>query len=323
MQPIQLKSKFDPYILNKATDPEKVELHHQLQKIFSSHRPGFDPLSAYQGFLPLGGKNHVVKHPNLPGWVIKGQRNDQFNFIPDQHIYRVRKATRIQQVIDKHGFTQVVVPKKFLYQHEGSWFVIAQELDLDPNASITKNFSIFDKKIVKPLTPEQAKEISTICFEGRLNDLGSHNLFYTRDGKIAIVDTEPVNRKTKKNLGFFRLIPSFLLTIRFTAANVESERVRRLCEDKAKRAIDTVCRSMYIKHLAKLVAKIVLPLIIAGAACYQARAMANSPLRVVSSIGLIVSTIHAVVGVIMMIASIISYHFYHSNMGRYRIAMQA
>ena len=136
MQSLELKPKFDPYILNKATDPQLKQLRHQLDDIFDAHldpdhlsRGGFKPISTY--------KTHILTHPKLPGWIIKAPRSDQYNCREDQHIYRVRKMDRIHRVIEAYNMTEVEAPNKFLYEFKGKSYVIAEKMDLSQDLKLT------------------------------------------------------------------------------------------------------------------------------------------------------------------------------------------
>src|SRR5690606_19022081 len=122
---------------------------------------------------------------------------------PDTHLYRVRKALKIEKIIRKYDLSSsVVVPKKYLYFHNGSWHVIAEKLSLSPDVPETNKAywrpivyaGCQDLRIrngltssAKPITSSQARALTILAFEAGLTDLTLGNLFFTPEGKIAIV----------------------------------------------------------------------------------------------------------------------------------------
>lgn len=260
---VQLKHKFDPYILNKAKEPEQQKLCLQLDAIFAA------PNNSHE-FKPVGGKAHVLKHQALPGWIIKKTRCDGLNFIADQNIYRVRKALRIQQVIEKHHFTETVGTKEFIYEHNGEWLVISEELPLAANVVVKQEDDILARlyrnknEIVRPLTPQQAKEHAVICFEANLGDIHVGNLMYTVDGKVALVDPEPVDRAAKKVWWrrILYLFPRIKASEQFILNNTSAAHLAACCTDpKAAEEVEKVrCRKL-LKEVAKCVIYAVLPVI--------------------------------------------------------------
>lgn len=275
MQPLTLSSKFDSQILNKATEPEKRELKRKLDGIFSKTQ-GYI-LGVWNGFSSLTPtRTYIVEHPELPGWVIKGPRFHG-EVTPDTHIYRVRKALRIDNIIKKYGFTEVVVPEKYLYQYKNEWVVVARKLNLDPKAKITavKCNPVYDT--YKPLNPKAAKELAIICFEGRFDDLKEDNLLYTIDGKIALVDTEPFNRYFRKNISWWdKIWPSTKFIQDFTNGMLNTERLYKLCDSsEARMEVRRVQEEMLSKNVAQLVAYTGIPVLLSLGTLFAAMALAG------------------------------------------------
>lgn len=275
MQPITLSSKFDSQILNKATEPEKRELKRKLDDIFSKTK-GYI-LGVWNGFNSLTPeRRYIVEHPELPGWVIKGPRS-YGEVTPDTHIYRVRKALRINNIIKKYGFTEVVVPEKYLYQYKNEWVVVAKKLNLDPHAKIIlTNFNpIYDT--YNPLNPKAAKELAIICFEGRFDDLKENNLLYSIDGRIALVDTEPFNRISRKNISWWdKIWPSTKFIQDFTNGMLNTERLYKLCDtSQARMEVRKVQEEMLSKNVAQLVVYTVLPVLLSLGTLFTAMALAG------------------------------------------------
>jgi hypothetical protein len=278
MQSLELSSKFDPFILNKATNPQLVQLRHQLDDIFEAR---LDPNRLYcGGFKPISAhKAHILTHPSLPGWIIKAPRNDQYHCREDQHIYRVRKMERVRQVIEAYNMTEVVAPKKFLYEFKGKWFVIAEKMDLNPEIKIDNVWweRQFPKHKLKPLTPKQAKEMAIICYETGLSDMGAHNLGYLKTGQVCPFDSEPLTRGIKKK--WKRLpIPGIGIAVNFFLAKANADRLLKICHDpQARKEVEKVQKIMLLKHVAKLTCLAALPIIFAvGALTLPYAVLANS-----------------------------------------------
>lgn len=204
MQPLNLPSKFAPYILNDQFLGELGNLKVQLDAIFQNDKS----LSSENGFNPIDPKKpHTVTHPNLGGWVIKGQRNDRFSHLTtsDTHIYRVRRAYRIQEAIMKYGLSTVTVPDKYLYRAGCNWYVIARKLYIHADADISGLKPNYGNPNRKPaarfknsIEGFRIAELVILCFKGGLQDVTESNLHQHIDGRIAILDTEPLSRCIKK-----------------------------------------------------------------------------------------------------------------------------
>jgi len=108
------------------------------------------------------------------------------------------------------------------------------------------------------VTPEQAKALAELSVLG-YTDLTYKNMFFTTDGKIAIVDTEPVKRIIKK-LFFLNPISVFLndkdalLTAQSIAGIIKLKTVCSTLD--AKQEVEKVEKNAAMWTLAKLVCKI-------------------------------------------------------------------
>jgi hypothetical protein len=285
MQINKLSPQFQPYIINNQVHGERGELCTKLDEVFRAT----NELSMENGFQSVGDKAHVVTHPNLKGWIIKGERNDQYaSFIlPGDHIYRLDKALKIQEVIQKKGFTELVLPKKYLYQAGDKWFVIAEKLDLD--TTVTSNRQHIDisryflesdpnrpqRVTFKPLSVKQAHELATICFAG-LEDVTAANINFDKKGRVAIVDTEPLSLKILKKfdeITKYKLRFGLRETIKFTSCMANAERLFLLCSSeggaKAREEVRKVQSSFFWKHTAKILSMAALPLIAALGILYK------------------------------------------------------
>lgn len=265
----QLPSKFLPFVLKKD-EP----LTQSLDQIFSQAISDNNPLSQAKGFKPITSmKDYVVTHDALPGYVIKGTRTDRFALIfgSEMNIYRLARAEKIRKVIEKNHFTEIVVPKKRLYQYQGQWFVIAEKLELDQATSPVQTPGRsgpmgWIQPEEKELTVEQARELAVICFDGRLADVNPNNLNYTTGGKVALVDTEPTDRpqmtRLKKHFRFFVKIPLFLKGLKFGCGLQQSQLLyNMISSQKARSSIKSVQNKNFWSRIIKITAYIALPLI--------------------------------------------------------------
>lgn len=245
MQPTTLPVKFAPYILDdNCQDGEKKALFHKLENIFNS--PAAEPLSKARGFHQLGSKPHVVEYPEgLPGWIIKAQRHDGLVTTPDTHIYRVRRADKLRKLNSKH----FVIPKKYLYQHNNQWYVIAERVKLE-NA-----YWIFNEK--------QAEDCAHLICSGKMEDVKYENIALTKRNKFVIYDTEPIYRNARKQCSkrFYRFWPLFLATVEFVKIRQELENLKRITDYNAFSGIYKVQNIMFAKHIIKLVALIAIPIL--------------------------------------------------------------
>lgn len=319
MSPIHLPPKFDSYIINNMDNDLRKQLDQIFHKIPAS---SLDFLSQDNGFQSMGYKDHVVTHPSLADWVIKGPRHDHvISTLPDTHIYRVRKATRIQKVIEKYGFSEVVVPKKFLYEYQGQWFVIAEKLDIDSKATLDNtSLWLYPDHTLKSLTSKQAEEIAYLCFEGKLEDVTKANINFTKDGKIAILDTEPISRAIKKaGRIWLQFIPNLKSTFLFLMSLTNSERLFLMCSSEAGEKVRHVQSKMFWEHLGKIILKTALPLIFSIGAFTLASA---NPLLVgIVGVAVAVTGINAVLSVGLIALTTFKYHQMRSVIGHYQLAV--
>ncbi len=201
----KLPPKFDLYILkSEDKDPIRSGLKTKLDTIFSGIK-GSNPLSD-QNFKKFGdssgSKDHVVEHKALEGWIIKGTRHDNSadKYCTDSNIYRVRKATKIENLFKRHGLSDCCrIPKKYLYQHKnGEWYVVAEKIKLTKTIRKTDSaLQIMENTI--ELSPKHARAIALATYEAGLQDAYDHNLAYDEKENLVFFDTEPRLRDGNKN----------------------------------------------------------------------------------------------------------------------------
>lgn len=154
---------------------------------------------------------------DLGEFIIKSPRKYAVTTF-DTHLYRVRKAEKIRRFIhDNELDDHFAVPEKFILPDPSNYsgfVVIAEKLAL--SNEVGRIFSEDFAHIValqregqfhayatgapqRRLNAQQVNALARLAFLG-YNDQNYNNLFFTIDGKIAILDTEPLNRFMKKAL---------------------------------------------------------------------------------------------------------------------------
>ncbi|MFA6915877.1 MAG: hypothetical protein WC222_05730 [Parachlamydiales bacterium] len=262
-----LPPKFNQHLLGHSECKAPVGLKEEIDQVF-------------QDFLcnscSIEEKNNIRECVNS---IIKGPREDDDTFTtPDTHLYRVRKALKIQKYISENGLNDVMeVPEKYIYYHsqEDKLYVISKKIELSNEiASINSPHreeilkksermgqvqALREGKPKRDFTPIQARALAELASLG-YTDLNYNNLFFTKDGKVAILDTEPFTRACKKSLcdglmGYF--IDKTALIAQ--QAIEGTARLKLFCKNsKALEAVVMVERNNALWSMAKLTAKIIL-----------------------------------------------------------------
>lgn len=200
-----------PYLL-----PDNNPIKAKLDKIFSTSRvtASSKALKA-AGFIPLEDKEQdliVAKHPEMPGYLIKLYYDNHAikdrPGIPGEAQYwinRIVGTQRVKDSIKKHGYENIfVVPDKWIYalpekpgptclnsaQCSPKHFIlVSTELNLLSNK---ENQALYKQK----MTPEILEALYTVMSESHLYDsVYIDNNVFTKEGKIAFIDTEDMDRK--------------------------------------------------------------------------------------------------------------------------------
>ncbi|MFY7842957.1 MAG: hypothetical protein ACOVOR_02970 [Rhabdochlamydiaceae bacterium] len=199
-----LPLKFRPFLLGSPSCSANIK--PEIDAIFQKD---LKPLEkAFSSYIFDGGN-----------YILKNSRQDGSLTPPDTHLYRIRKAEKIRAYIQKNNLEDhLVVPKKYLYWHtqEEKFYVVAEKMHLSKEvASLAspdlelqyrkcgKSFgqcaSLSSGATQRDLTPIQAKTLAELSILG-YTDLSYNNLYFTLDGKIAIIDTKPQKRALNKIL---------------------------------------------------------------------------------------------------------------------------
>lgn len=221
MQIETLPSKFLPYLIGSESKPSAPDKPSKA-----------DIDEVFKQLAPSGEDRTYVRMGEE--WVIKGRRLEGGLTSDSSNVYRLRKAKKIFEYIKKKGLMgHFIVPKKFLYRHEGDkqFYVVSQRLKLSkatalPHPKYLRNLlftanpsgqvkrfqedTMSDGKLdlakfneavrfrkIKKITPIQAKVLAELSFEAGFTDLTYNNMYFV-DDKFAIIDTEALSRDEKK-----------------------------------------------------------------------------------------------------------------------------
>jgi hypothetical protein len=213
-------------------------------------------------------------------YILKLGRTDPQITTPDTHLYRIRKAVKIQNYIQSNGLEKhIIVSKKYLYWHdkERRFYVVCEKVPLSEEVAQPATL-VYEEELKKvghlggqlqklsqgksrrALTPIQAKALAELSLLGH-TDLSYNNLYFTPDGRVAIIDTEPLKRVLKKSVAK-RTIGSWLVDKTSLLAQQSIAGIAKLkiyCSDSiALREVEKVERKHALKHIAILVGKIAL-----------------------------------------------------------------
>lgn len=201
----------EPYFL-----PPEHPMKKKLDRIFSSSRVTASSKALKSaGFIPLEDKEQdliVAKHPEMPGYLIKLYYDN--HDVKDRPgikgegqywLNRIKGVQRVNNSIRKHGYENIfVVPDKWIYPipakpsptcinsvqcYPKHFILVSNELNL---VSHRENEKLY-KEINDPAVLEA---LYTVMKESHLYDsVYIDNNIYTKEGKIAFIDTEDMDRK--------------------------------------------------------------------------------------------------------------------------------
>jgi len=228
--------------------------------------------AAYRAGLTHVKDNAIYKSQ---GWFFK--RRHRSRATPGNYnLYRVRKAQKIAHFLAAYQLSNdIVIPKKYIYWDGTRLHVVAKELPLSNEvAQPTEEFArsmrrrtnegqaqaFCNGNPTRELTSRQAWGMANLAFLG-YTDLCYNNAHFTTDGKVAIVDTEPLRRNIKKGYKkslFYSLMTDFqVLSIQQGLSG--TARLKLYCANpEAKHQIENVERYYAIIGIIKLIGKTLL-----------------------------------------------------------------
>lgn len=193
-----------PYLLPPDSPVKPI-----LDQIFSSSRVllSLETMKA-AGFSPVKPRKFthliVTKHPALPGYVIKAYLDSQryYKKMTEYEIWikRIQGAQSIQNLINNQGWNHLFkVPQKWIYELPKKpaapsefipkyYILVEEDMEL---VSQEKNAKVWKSHFV---TTELLNSLYVILKTLGLKDcIKTHNIPFSRDGRIAFIDTQTFN----------------------------------------------------------------------------------------------------------------------------------
>jgi hypothetical protein len=150
---------------------------------------GYDEFSS-EGFRLVDHAEHKImsgSHSAMKGYLFKKYNNDRDG--AEQilnYMHRIEGATLLRNFIEEHGFSRVLVPRKWLYELPSSfpkpYLLVVEKLNLMSESKTLRNY--------ERISRGQVRELATILYYFRGLNSTASNLPFADDGKIAFIDTE-------------------------------------------------------------------------------------------------------------------------------------
>lgn len=272
--------KLQPYVLGSGSEYTSTEEAQQLNTFF-----GVQQWINRSRKTTIDNKDNIYTLEGLDGWIIKEGRTD-LQTTPDTHLYRIRKAEKLRRLCRSFGFAnEVEIPRKYIHiRPNGQAVVVAQKLDLSDRVvridretadaclpqlqsgsrerSIISRANNGDDEKTVALTTRQCQILATLAFSNaEFHDISFANLFLTKTGKLALVDTEPVKRAWKKNNLGNRLAKLFFTSktaIAVIQGLIATAKLKTFAAttEEAKKAITKIENKNIVIAIAKIVTKI-------------------------------------------------------------------
>ena len=189
------RSSQDQAFIAEYTVPDK-EFTKRLDVLFQySSKPQYVFTADKVNFLKATEYSLVVQLPGFPQWIVKFLPQKYTKkvglFTSQRNIGRIKVAENMKSCIQAHNLEEIILPNKYLYHIPGrskklddkNYLVIAQAMDLvddETNRACWRN-----------LTAKQEEEIKTIIKTVGYHDILLENIYFTPEGKIVFIDTEP------------------------------------------------------------------------------------------------------------------------------------
>lgn len=180
--------------------PENHPLHAILPTYFTSSILFDGPeILTKHGFAVnkrIHQKMMVFTHPNIPGYIFKRFQNSVPYF--DQvgkYLIRLKGAEKVRAVISENRLSHIVVPQKWLYRlpySDDEYLVIAEKFDICPGDDAKDGENV---QRYRTMSLDVLRELCIAMKALGGCDAWPRNQPFTRDGKIAFIDTEHVGHK--------------------------------------------------------------------------------------------------------------------------------
>jgi len=196
----EVVAKYYEDSLDRYLMTEEHPAYKALRKLFSDIEIFDSPTILREAGFEVNRRVHknmmVFTHPKVKNYIFKRFTNDvDLDKQLELYLKRLKGAEVIRKVIKKNGFQNVIVPKKWLFQlpyDEGEYLVVAERFDLCSGDDHPTSENVLAYKNIDHTTLEEYCTLMSLiggC------DAWPRNQPFTKDGKIAFIDTEHVGQK--------------------------------------------------------------------------------------------------------------------------------
>lgn len=239
--------------VNECLMPQDHPLQSQFKDLFQD-RHMFLSLSHLKkcGFTTLSYKRNkimVARHPDIKHYLIKKFCDVNFRSKEEQlnnYLKRITGARALQEFINLNQLKHIVVPQKWLYElpnqfsnaktGEKSYVLIVEDMNIytfdgKKGGKTARKYYSIEYDILK--------ELCTVVYFFRGLDSGPYNLAFTRQNKIAFIDTEYWDEWDREGL-LGRLLPYLGPNRKKYAMQVFKE----LCGEDIREEVCKECRDL-------------------------------------------------------------------------------
>ncbi len=168
---------------------KKHPLHNTLSTLFNDPTIAASrPLLEKAGFR-LYAHNHrgivIAEHPHLKGYLLKFFINDVPQILQRHNLEeRVAGSRALRSYIRAHTLTKIVVPQKWLFTlTDGTPILVVEKIDIiESSDALVRAYRSID--------PSLLDELCQVVKQFRGLDSVLKNMPFTKEGKIAFIDTE-------------------------------------------------------------------------------------------------------------------------------------
>lgn len=146
---------------------------------------------------PSAGKVMVAQHPSVKGLLFKKYTDEVSQGEQTQNYEtRVQGSYELRAFVESRHLSRVVVPRKWMlklphiFGRHAAHVLVVEQIDLFADDQ--------SKTAYRNIDPGVLSELCTVLFRYRGMDSSTKNIPFTVDGRIAFIDTEHWNRKSRK-----------------------------------------------------------------------------------------------------------------------------
>lgn len=180
--------------------PKYHPLQDKLRELFTDKKMFASPQTLSNHGFDVNKRVHkrlmVFTHPDVPEYIFKKFQNGGDSALKlDKYLIRLEGAAKVREAISKHGLENIVVPNKWLYRmpySHNDYMVIAERFDLCPGDDRKDGENV---RRYRTMSKKTLEELCTIMVELGGCDAWPRNQPFTKQGKIAFIDTEHVGHK--------------------------------------------------------------------------------------------------------------------------------